>query len=123
MPSRAMPIRPSMPGSGTAVPPELVLVVVPPEVVEVVVDPPVVVEVVVDDAAGTRFSVPLRSRYPRPAVQWPMPERLLAVSDLEGNFAAATRLLRDVGEKLKTAPPLGTQKVASAEQNADKAQQ
>lgn len=48
MPSRAMPIRPSMPGSGTAVPPELVLVVVPPEVVEVVVDPPVVVEVVVD---------------------------------------------------------------------------
>ena len=56
-----------------------------------------VVEVVVDDAAGTRFSVPLRSRYPRPAVQWPMPERLLAVSDLEGNFAAATRLLRAQG--------------------------
>lgn len=55
------------------------------------------VEVVVDDAAGTRFTVPLRSRYPRPAVQWPMPERLLAVSDLEGNFEAAIRLLRAQG--------------------------
>ncbi len=56
-----------------------------------------VVEVVVDDAAATRFSVPLRSRHPRPAVQWPMPERLLAVSDLEGNFEAATGLLRAQG--------------------------
>ncbi|MCC7097367.1 MAG: metallophosphoesterase [Thermomonas sp.] len=55
------------------------------------------IDVIVDDAVGTRFTVPLRSRYPRPALQWPMPERLLAVSDLEGNFAAATRLLRAQG--------------------------
>ncbi len=64
IPKRAIPIKPSMPGSGTAVPPELVLVeppdvelleplvvpplvvVVPPDVVEVVVLPPEVVLVV-----------------------------------------------------------------------------
>lgn len=55
------------------------------------------VEVVVDDAANTRFRVPLRKAHPRAAVQWPMPERLLAVSDLEGNFEAAIRLLRAQG--------------------------
>lgn len=55
------------------------------------------IRVVVDDAAGTSFDVPLRNRYPRQDVTWPMPERLLAVSDLEGNFEAATRLLRAQG--------------------------
>lgn len=55
------------------------------------------VEVVVDDATATRFSVPLRDRHPRPPVRWPMPDELLAVSDLEGNFAAATALLRAQG--------------------------
>ncbi|MEQ1497026.1 MAG: hypothetical protein ABL914_00060 [Novosphingobium sp.] len=43
-PSRPRPIRPSMPGSGTAVPPDEVEVVVPPEVLLVdVVEPPEVV--------------------------------------------------------------------------------
>jgi hypothetical protein len=46
MPIRPIAIIPSIPGSGTAVPPDEVEVVVPPEVVEVVV-PPEVVEVVV----------------------------------------------------------------------------
>jgi hypothetical protein len=55
------------------------------------------VEVVVDDAVGTRFRVPLRREHPRPALHWPMPERLLAISDLEGDFGAAVRLLRAQG--------------------------
>lgn len=55
------------------------------------------VGVVVDDAAQTRFDVPLRERHPRPRLRWPMPERLLAVSDLEGDFAVATRLLQANG--------------------------
>src|SRR3546814_5157445 len=52
------------------------------------------VDVVVDDAAATRFSVPLRERHPRDPVRWPMPARKLAVSDIEGEFAAFVRLLR-----------------------------
>ncbi|HEY9540358.1 MAG TPA: metallophosphoesterase [Luteimonas sp.] len=55
------------------------------------------VDVVVDDAAATRFSVPLRERHPRDPVRWPMPERILAVSDIEGEFAAFVRLLRANG--------------------------
>lgn len=55
------------------------------------------VEVVVDDTAATRFVVPLRSSYPRQKVSWPMPEKWLAVSDFEGNFTAATKLLRAQG--------------------------
>src|SRR3546814_11883376 len=55
------------------------------------------VDVVVDDAAATRFSVPLRERHPRDPVRWPMPERILAVSDIEGEFAAFVRLLRATG--------------------------
>lgn len=55
------------------------------------------IEVVVDDPSRTRFIVPLRDTHPRPALQWRMPERLLAVSDLEGEFVAATTLLRAQG--------------------------
>lgn len=55
------------------------------------------VQVVVDEAAQTRFDVPLRANHPRPGLRWPMPEKLLAVSDLEGDFGVATRLLRANG--------------------------
>ena len=41
MPMKPRPIMPSMPGSGTVVPPEVEEVVVPPEVEEVVVPPEV----------------------------------------------------------------------------------
>lgn len=43
------------------------------------------------------FRVPLRPRHPRAAVRWPMPDKLLIVSDLEGEFAAAVRLLQVQG--------------------------
>lgn len=52
------------------------------------------INVLVDDEVGTRFTVPLRDGYSRAAVRHPMPERLLAVSDIEGDFAALTALLR-----------------------------
>lgn len=55
------------------------------------------VEVVVDDAAQTRFDVPLRATHPRARLRWPMPGQLLAISDLEGDFGAATRLLQAQG--------------------------
>lgn len=55
------------------------------------------VEVVADGAPALRFRVPLRDQHARSPVQWPMPEQLLAVSDLEGEFVAAVRLLRTQG--------------------------
>lgn len=55
------------------------------------------VDVLVDDETGARFSVPLRDNYPRNAVRIPMPERLLAISDIEGQFQAFTALLRNNG--------------------------
>lgn len=60
------------------------------------------VEVVVDGgdpAATVSFNVPLHGAHghAREATRWPMPERLLAVSDLEGEFEAFTRLLRGNG--------------------------
>jgi len=62
------------------------------------------VEVVADGAPDIRFHVPLRDHHPRSPVQWPMPQKLLAVSDLEGEFAAAVRLLGAqgvIGERLE----------------------
>ncbi|NVK56522.1 MAG: phosphatase [Alteromonadaceae bacterium] len=51
------------------------------------------VEVIVDDDAKTTFAVPLRLDYPRSRLEFSAPEKLLAISDLEGNFAAAAQLL------------------------------
>lgn len=62
------------------------------------------VEVVADGAPDLRFQVPLRDQHARSPLQWPMPEKLLAVSDLEGEFAATVRLLRAqgvIGERLE----------------------
>lgn len=55
------------------------------------------IEVLVDHAAGTRFTVPLRSDYPRASVTVPMPARLLVASDFEGEFDAFTGLMRAHG--------------------------
>ncbi len=55
------------------------------------------VDVVADADPNFRFRVPLRAQHPRAPVQWPMPDRLLAVSDLEGELTAAVRLLRAQG--------------------------
>ncbi|MGQ4582031.1 metallophosphoesterase [Lysobacter sp. F60174L2] len=70
------------------------------EVVRTPVEGPV--EVVMDDgdaATPLSFDVPLHGAHghAREATRWPMPERLLAVSDLEGEFEAFTRLLRGNG--------------------------
>jgi hypothetical protein len=56
-----------------------------------------VVDVVADADPTLRFRVPLRAQHPRAPTQWPMPEQLLAVSDLEGELTAAVRLLRAQG--------------------------
>jgi len=55
------------------------------------------VEVQVDDAQGTRFSVPLRDEYPRQPTTWPMPRRMLVLSDIEGQFEALRALLQHSG--------------------------
>jgi hypothetical protein len=55
------------------------------------------VNVVVDDDAATTFLVPLRAAHPRARLRWPMPSRLLVLSDLEGEFAAFAQLLRGNG--------------------------
>lgn len=50
-------------------------------------------------AAGTgeQFGVPLRTAATVPAATGPLPERLLAVSDIEGNFRGFAALLRGAG--------------------------
>ncbi|MEO9871610.1 metallophosphoesterase [Ekhidna sp.] len=52
------------------------------------------IEVIVDNAKGTRFIVPLRNSYQRSALNIPSPERLFAISDLEGEFDVMVNLLR-----------------------------
>ena len=55
------------------------------------------VEVVVDNDAHTKFVVKLRSSYPRSRLDIPSPEKLFALSDMEGNFDAMVDLLRTNG--------------------------
>src|SRR3546814_16449199 len=55
------------------------------------------VDVVVDDAAATRFSVPLPARHPPDPVPWPMPASILAVSAHDSEFSPFVRLLRSKG--------------------------
>ena len=46
---------------------------------------------------GRAFRVPLRGAENVPAAQYPAPEKLLAVSDIEGNFDGFAQLLRGAG--------------------------
>jgi hypothetical protein len=55
------------------------------------------VEVEVDAPVPHRFSVPLRREYPRSALEFPMPARLLIASDFEGQFDAFTALMQGNG--------------------------
>ncbi|WP_343842798.1 metallophosphoesterase [Bowmanella denitrificans] len=51
------------------------------------------VQVTVDSPAKAQFSVPLRHSYPRSELEYAMPDKLLAISDIEGNFDAFVDLL------------------------------
>lgn len=51
----------------------------------------------VDDAGRTRFDVILRAQHPIAPAILPQPARLLATSDLEGNFDVLVRILRSQG--------------------------
>jgi len=51
------------------------------------------VRVTVDNELETQFDVPLKNVYPRSELSLPSPEKLLAISDLEGNFDAMVDLL------------------------------
>jgi hypothetical protein len=49
------------------------------------------------DATGQAFGVPLRAPAAVPATSYPAPERLLTISDIEGNFKGFQQLLRGAG--------------------------
>lgn len=55
------------------------------------------IEVIVDNDAGTQFTVPLRKDYQRSKLNIPSPKKLLAISDLEGEFDAMVHLLQANG--------------------------
>lgn len=55
------------------------------------------VEVVVDNEIGTSFNVPLRDTHERSKLVFSAPEKLFAMSDLEGEFDAAVDLLKANG--------------------------
>jgi len=55
------------------------------------------VEVTVDNEAATQFMVPLRKDYPRSELTIPKPEKLFAISDLEGEFDFMVKLLKANG--------------------------
>jgi hypothetical protein len=55
------------------------------------------VEVVVDNEIETRFNVPLRDTHERSKLVFSAPEKLFAMSDLEGEFDAAVDLLKANG--------------------------
>ncbi|TXE20314.1 phosphatase [Psychroserpens burtonensis] len=52
------------------------------------------VEVIVDNAVGTQFTVPLRKAYQRSELSIPSPKKLFAISDLEGEFDTMVHLLQ-----------------------------
>jgi len=52
------------------------------------------VEVIVDNAEGTQFTVPLRKAYQRSELSIPSPKKLFAISDLEGEFDTMVHLLQ-----------------------------
>lgn len=52
---------------------------------------------IVDDAARTRFEIEVRAEHPIAPASWPQPQRLLATSDIEGNFDVLVRILRSQG--------------------------
>lgn len=52
------------------------------------------IDVHVGQPSPAQFSVPVRRQHVIPASQWPMPDRILVTSDLEGNFDAFVRILR-----------------------------
>ncbi|WP_436515578.1 metallophosphoesterase [Ekhidna sp. To15] len=52
------------------------------------------IEVRVDNEHGTKFNVPLRNNHPRSQLKIPSPERLIAISDLEGEFDALVNILK-----------------------------
>ena len=51
------------------------------------------IEVVVDNESNTKFTVKLKEDFPRSKLNIAMPDRLLAISDLEGDFDAMVSLL------------------------------
>lgn len=51
-------------------------------------------EVIVDNDAGTQFTVSLRKDYPRSELTIPSPKKLFAISDLEGEFDTMVHLLK-----------------------------
>lgn len=55
------------------------------------------IEVIVDNDAGTQFTVPLRKDYQRSKLNIPSPKKLFAISDLEGEFDAMVHLLQANG--------------------------
>ncbi len=55
------------------------------------------VEVTVDNKSRTQFRVPLRDQHPRSDLSYPMPERMLVLSDFEGEFDALVNLLQANG--------------------------
>ncbi|MDP2562217.1 metallophosphoesterase [Psychrobium sp. 1_MG-2023] len=55
------------------------------------------VDVTVENDAATTFEVELRSSYPRSSLSYDKPSKVLAMSDLEGNFDAMTGLLHANG--------------------------
>lgn len=54
-------------------------------------------EVIVDNDAGTQFTVSLRKDYPRSELSIPSPKKLFAISDLEGEFDTMVHLLKANG--------------------------
>lgn len=60
-------------------------------------DSALTLRVKVDNAGQDQFTVGLRREFPVPPDTYPMPERLLAVSDIEGNFDAFSGLLQANG--------------------------
>lgn len=55
------------------------------------------VEVIVDNDAGTQFTVSLREDHPRSELSIPSPKKLFAISDLEGEFDTMVDLLKANG--------------------------
>ena len=55
------------------------------------------VEVIVDNDAGTQFTVSLREDHPRSELSIPSPKKLFAISDLEGEFDTMVHLLKANG--------------------------
>lgn len=51
----------------------------------------------VDDRQGTTFDISIRGDYPAPPTFYPQPEKLFAISDIEGNFDAFQRTLQGNG--------------------------